>query len=439
MVPFILLDDGPGGEAALFEAPERVIRAHDPADLPAALRALDAARAAGFWIAGWAAYEAGHALLPRLPAPRPAWPGAPLLEMGVFPAPEDGGPRLEAARARAHRGEPGPPAPDWDLARYRAAFERVMAYIRAGDIFQANLTFPMRLTTHGGALATYGALVATQPVGHGALVALGGRTILSRSPEMFFRMDAAGRIEARPMKGTAARGPTKAEDSRRAAALAADEKCRAENLMIVDLLRNDLSRVAEIGSVRVPALFAVESYATVHQMTSTVTAQLLQGTGFAGLMAALFPCGSVTGAPKIRAMQVIAEIEDGPRGPYCGAIGWMAPDGRAAPLARRIKAIYIPADEWPIGWRRRRRWPMPISAAAIRRAPRGWMSAAASSPTARRRQNTRRRCARPASRARSRAPDPDRDAGLAPRRGCGSCPGASGPDGARRGGAGPAI
>ena len=330
MDPFILLDDGPGGAPALFEAPERVIRADDAAGLAAALDSLDAARAAGFWIAGTAFYEAGHALLPRLPAPRPAWPGAPLLEMGVFRAPADGAARLQAARARAHLADPGPPAPAWDFPRYRAAFDRVMGYIHAGDIYQANLTFPMRLAARGGALALYGALMAAQPVGHGALVALGPRTILSRSPELFFRVGDDGRIEARPMKGTAARGATPAEDARLGAALAADEKCRAENLMIVDLLRNDLSRVAEIGSVRVPALFAVERYATVHQMTSTVTARLLPGTGLKGLMTALFPCGSVTGAPKIRAMQIIGELEDGPRGPYCGAIGWMAPDGRAA-------------------------------------------------------------------------------------------------------------
>jgi len=152
---------------------------------------------------------------------------------------------------------------------------------------------------------------------------------VSRSPELFFRLEAGGRIVARPMKGTAPRDPDPARDAAIAAALQASEKDRAENLMIVDLLRNDISRLARVGSVKVPALFAMERYATVHQMTSTIEGQLADPPTLPALMAALFPCGSVTGAPKIRAMQVIAEMEPSARGVYCGAIGWMAPDGRA--------------------------------------------------------------------------------------------------------------
>jgi len=169
-----------------------------------------------------------------------------------------------------------------------------------------------------------------EPVRHGALVTgHDGPDILSRSPELFFRTDAAGRIETRPMKGTQPRSDDPAEDARRRAFLSTDEKNRAENLMIVDLLRNDISRVCTPGSVRVPELFAVESYETVHQMTSLVTGRMRGGTGLSDILRALFPCGSITGAPKLRAMEILAELEPTPREIYCGSIGWAAPDGRA--------------------------------------------------------------------------------------------------------------
>ena len=178
-------------------------------------------------------------------------------------------------------------------------------------------------------------------MGHGALVQLPGATLVSRSPELFFALDGRGGIEARPMKGTAAREADPARDAAAAAALGRDEKNRAENLMIVDLLRNDISRIAEIGSVRVPELFAVESYATVHQMVSRVVGRLEPGTRLSRVFAALFPCGSVTGAPKIRAMEIIRALEPEPRGAYCGAIGWAGPDGRASfNVAIRTLALY---------------------------------------------------------------------------------------------------
>jgi para-aminobenzoate synthetase component 1 len=166
-------------------------------------------------------------------------------------------------------------------------------------------------------------------VGHGAFVDLGvGPVVVSRSPELFFKLG-AGKIVTRPMKGTRPRGKDAAEDRAIIAGLLADEKDRAENLMIVDLLRNDISRLAKVGSVKVPALYAIESYSTVHQMTSTVEGVLAGPPDLAALMAALFPCGSVTGAPKIRAMEIIREVEPRARGVYCGAVGWMSPDGGA--------------------------------------------------------------------------------------------------------------
>jgi para-aminobenzoate synthetase component 1 len=211
-------------------------------------------------------------------------------------------------------------------AEYASAFARVQDYITAGDVYQVNLTFPLSGETEAGAAALYAGLRRGQQVGHGCLVQAGDFAVLSRSPELFFAVDGAGAITARPMKGTAPRSAAPQEDARLAEELRLSEKNRAENLMIVDLLRNDLSRIAEIGTVKVPKLFEIETYATLHQMTSTVTAQL-RPVGLSEMMAALFPCGSITGAPKIRAMQVIREVEPFARGAYCGAIGWVAPTG----------------------------------------------------------------------------------------------------------------
>jgi len=320
---FVSVDRGPDGAPARFQAPEAVVTAHAPADAPAALAALDAALAQGRWVAGFAAYELGYAFEPRL-APLAPPAAGPLLAFGVFPR----GPGPAAAAVPG--GRLGPFAPLWSRADYGAAFARVADYIRAGDIYQANLTMPLAGRWAGDPEAIAARLAARQPVGLGAVVRLPGATLVSRSPELFFALDGAGGIEARPMKGTAPRDADPDRDAALRSALASDAKSRAENLMIVDLLRNDLGRIAELGSVRAPELFAVESYATVHQMVSRVTARLLPGVSLSGVLRALFPCGSVTGAPKIRAMEVIREVEPWPRGPYCGAVGWAGPNGRAA-------------------------------------------------------------------------------------------------------------
>lgn len=245
----------------------------------------------------------------------------PLLQFGVFDAPTsphglaDGTAELSQLQ------------PLWDRARYTRVFEIVHEFIKAGDVYQANLTFPIRAQLSGNPDVLYAALCAQQSVPYGAFVQLEGPTLLSRSPELFFSLSADGKLTARPMKGTARRGATVNEDNALRDALAASEKNRAENLMIVDLLRNDLSRISQIGSVHVPELFQVERYATLHQMTSRITAQINTGTSIAELFRALFPCGSITGAPKIRAMEILRDLEAGPRDGYCGAIGWIAPDG----------------------------------------------------------------------------------------------------------------
>ncbi|MDQ2064799.1 aminodeoxychorismate synthase component I [Xinfangfangia sp. CPCC 101601] len=342
----ILVEHGPEGKPALFAAPLAVISAYSASEVAGALAQAEAARAAGAWVAGYIAYEAGYALEPKLGALMPEVAPGPLVLLGVFERP------LAADAALAQAAEEGlatsisAPEPVVLEADYATAAGRVFDYIAAGDCYQVNLTFPLRAELlEGTPLGLYGAFRRTGAVGHGAYVDLGqGPVIVSRSPELFFRTEAGGRIETRPMKGTRPRGADAAADAALIADLAGSVKDRAENLMIVDLLRNDISRLAKVGSVRVPALYAIESYATVHQMTSTVVAELEAPATLPGLMEALFPCGSVTGAPKIRAMEIIRELEPHPRGIYCGAVGWMGPDG-ASDFSVAIRTLAVSGSE----------------------------------------------------------------------------------------------
>ncbi|MGL4235132.1 aminodeoxychorismate synthase component I [Tabrizicola sp.] len=326
----ILLEHGPGGRPALFDRARGVILAERPGDVALALERAEAARAAGAWIAGYVAYEAGFALEPKLAHLMPRRRPGPLVALGVYTGPEEASPLLQRAAEEGRSTWMTAPLPLVGRRAYGTAARNVFDYIAAGDCYQVNLTFPMaaRLVS-GTPLGLYGAFRRTGAVGHGAYVDLGvGPVVVSRSPELFFKVE-GGRIVTRPMKGTRPRGRDAVEDAAIIAELQGAEKDRAENLMIVDLLRNDISRLAKVGTVRVPALYAIESYSTVHQMTSTVEGVLEGPPSLPGLMAALFPCGSVTGAPKIRAMEIIREVEAAPRGVYCGAIGWMSPEGEA--------------------------------------------------------------------------------------------------------------
>ncbi|MFP5390186.1 MAG: aminodeoxychorismate synthase component I, partial [Gammaproteobacteria bacterium] len=218
-----------------------------------------------------------------------------------------------------------------DAAQFETAIARIRELIAAGDTYQVNYTYRLRFDAFGEVRALYRRLRTRQPVPYGALIALpDGAAVLSLSPELFVR-HTSGELLARPMKGTARAvdggAEADAENARRAAALAADPKNRAENLMIVDLLRNDLGRIAETGSVEVPLLFDVQRYSGVLQMTSTVRARLRAGATLADVFAALYPCGSITGAPKRRTMEIIHDIETAARGVYTGAIGWFDPNG----------------------------------------------------------------------------------------------------------------
>ena len=323
--PFILLDDAReegAGPARLYTAPAEIVVARKAEDVEAALARIGAAP--GHW-AGLIAYEAGLALEPRLAARLPARTGAagPLVWFARFAdmrelTASEALDWLDAAVEGA--GRLGPLDPQVSPGGYTAGFERFKSAIAAGDIYQANYTFELGGSWSGDPLAIYRALRADARSGYGAVIWDGAHWHLSVSPELFFTLE-AGRAEVRPMKGTAPRGRTPEEDAANKAALSASVKDLAENLMIVDLMRNDLSRVAEPGSVRVAAPFAVETYPTVHQMVTTVHARLRPGADARDLVRAIFPCGSITGAPKIRAMELIDENERDARGAYCGAIG----------------------------------------------------------------------------------------------------------------------
>jgi len=315
------------GRSLYFAAPRGVLVAHEAAEAREALTRLEAAGAEGLWAAGYLAYELGYLFEERLAHLLPERSRTPLLWMGLYEAPQ----RLtraeaDAALADAPDGRAVEIVPGLDFAAYERAFDRVKTYIADGDTYQVNLTFKARFRLEGDAVGLYRDLAKKQPTAYGALIHAGDHMVLSRSPELFVS-NHEGVLSARPMKGTLKRGRTLAEDEAGRKALAADEKNRAENLMIVDLLRNDLGRIAEIGSVRVSDLFTVETYRTLHTMTSGITARMQPGTSLGTVLANLFPCGSITGAPKLRAMEIIDEVEAGPRGLYTGAIGFIAPHG----------------------------------------------------------------------------------------------------------------
>lgn len=334
---FVLFDDARERNAAparLYRDPVSIIAAYRLEEVQPALDRIAEAGEAGLHAAGYMSYEAGLALEDRL-APlarrhhiRPG--SAPLLWFGLF----DGLRFIKPEAVQALLPDPSgvriePLRPLIQEDAYYAAFDRVQEYIRAGDIYQVNLTFPCATRFHGDLMALYGAVRPRQRAGYGGVIRTGSHDILSFSPELFFTC-VRGQLTARPMKGTAVRSADAHRDALLARELETDPKQRAENLMIVDLLRNDLSRVSRAGTVTVPDLFHVESYPTVHQMVSTIRARLLPGLSPVDVLRVLFPCGSITGAPKVRAMEIIGEVEPFPRGVYTGAVGWIDPDGDAA-------------------------------------------------------------------------------------------------------------
>ena len=319
-----------------FSRPRRIIAARAAADVRPALRELVATTSAGeAWAVGFVAYEAAPAFDPALVTRTPDGL-LPLVWFAIFDAPDplpapESDPRPPGTGPAAE-STPHVPILDWKTdtprSRYDAAIADIRAGIAAGDVYQVNHTLRFHAACPHPPQALYDGLAASRHGLYHALIETDDWAVVSASPELF--LDIAGRtVRARPMKGTARRGRWFDEDRAMAHQLAASGKDRAENVMIVDLLRNDLGRVARAGSVRVPSLFDVETYPTVHQMTSTVMAELRDDVTLDDVFAATFPCGSVTGAPKVTAMQAIARLEDGPRGVYCGAVGLVRPGGRA--------------------------------------------------------------------------------------------------------------
>ncbi len=331
---FVLLDNNSGTDAPslLFSEPIEIVAAETPEEVPAALQRIEAGVKNGLHAAGFFAYELGYVLEPKLAGLMPQRRNVPLLWLGLYKAPAEMTSkeveRWLATHTRSGTYHFADVTLAWDEADYLGRFAQVQEKIRAGDIYQLNLTFKARFRLSGSPLTFFLDLRQKQRVAYGGIVDTGKVTVLSASPELFIEQE--GRIvSTRPMKGTAPRAGTLEADAEARRQLATDVKQRAENLMIVDLMRNDLGRIAEIGSVSVTDLFTVETFQTLHQMTSGVRATLKEGIGMAELLEGIFPPGSVTGAPKIRAMELISELETEPRGVYCGAIGYISPQGRA--------------------------------------------------------------------------------------------------------------
>lgn len=350
----------------LFTAPLHVYAAHQAAELPALFAEIERAVQAGLWAAGFFSYECGACFEPKAGTHENL--GEPLAwfciyeraygfdhETGQFVKDEPPGlARLRERTAIAKDAELGIEAGAefaLDEAEYTRRIAAIHEWIRAGDVYQLNFTAPWHLTARGSAAALYARLRQRQPAEYGAFLHLDdGRRILSFSPELFFRVDSTDgvrRITTRPMKGTASRGRTTREDRERAEWLRNDAKNRSENVMIVDLLRNDLGRLAKFGTVHTEELFAVQRYPTLWQMTSTVTAELREEVGFEQIFRALFPCGSITGAPKVRAMQLIAELEGRPRGVYTGAIGFFSPQQTVFNVA--IRTLVLDGERGAMG------------------------------------------------------------------------------------------
>jgi para-aminobenzoate synthetase/4-amino-4-deoxychorismate lyase len=342
MSPAFALLDATGGGAWLFENHTQTLSVSAATDLAAQCREIESLTASGAYVVAALNYELGYVFEPSS-APVP---DGVLGYFLVFSNRRFLSADALAALLQMLAGNPPRPAavadfvPTIAAAEHADAVARIRDFIEAGDCYQVNFTFPFSGQCLGDPVALYARLRAAQPVAHGGLVMTPEVCVLSLSPELFVERQ-GGVICSRPMKGTAARGEHPGEDAAARAALAASVKDRAENVMIVDLIRNDLGRIAEPGSVRVEAICAVEDYPSVFQMTSTVSAR--SSAGLYEVIAALFPCGSITGAPKVRAMQIIHQLERQPRGLYTGALGWIGAQGDFC-LSVAIRTLLIELD-----------------------------------------------------------------------------------------------
>jgi len=332
--------------AYLFQQPVDLIVAKTPGDMVGAFEKIQHYLKTGFYVAGWISYEAGLTFEQKLATLcRPPY-GAPLLSFGVYQERL----KLNSEASEAHwaemSGKGGYALSNMRLSisrgEYESAIAKIHEYLLAGDIYQVNFTLKSLFDFTGNSESYYAAMRKAQQVKYGAFIKSDDHTVLSLSPELFFQKKGR-KIHVRPMKGTCPRGRNPQEDRHQADAMKNDEKNRAENLMIVDLLRNDLAKISAPGTVKLKSLYDVEKYRTLFQMTSTIEAEVPEDVGAIDLIRALFPCGSVTGAPKIRAMEIISALEKGARGIYTGAIGYIAPDGDCC-FSVPIRTVVIGAD-----------------------------------------------------------------------------------------------
>ncbi|VAW43492.1 Para-aminobenzoate synthase, aminase component / Aminodeoxychorismate lyase [hydrothermal vent metagenome] len=307
-----------------FQNPLRVVTAVSPQEvLPALVELETAIERDKLYAAGFISYEAAAAFDLAVHPPQE---GLPLLWFGLFEGFEEIGDWRRETHSPLATRHSLIWQPTINRTTYNAAIQQIKAQIAAANSYQVNYTFPQNTVFSGDPLAYFAELVAAQQANYAAFVEIGRFAICSASPELFFKLDGS-RLEAKPMKGTAVRGRTLAEDKANIAWLSQSEKNRAENVMIVDMIRNDMGRVAQVGSVSVPKLFEVERYPTVLQMTSTVTAKT--DAPLSQIFASMFPCASITGAPKVRTMEIIKTLEPQPRGVYTGSIGFIGPNRQA--------------------------------------------------------------------------------------------------------------
>lgn len=308
----------------LFTDPHHVIVANTFDDLPALFRELDHAPRNGLYAAGYVGYECGYRIEPTLFPIAPADLSVPLAWFGFYRDAIKFDYKPEACSDFAL------PRPTLEISKkeYFEKFSAIKSHIKAGNTYQVNLTTCLKWKSSTDISTFFTHLMAVQPVEFGALINVDGAHILSASPELFFRR-CGTHIVARPMKGTAPRGFSITEQNLNAEWLANDEKNRSENVMIVDLLRNDLRRICQVDTVTVEKLFGIEIFPSVLQMISTITGQLRPGITYSDIFSALFPCGSITGAPKVRTMQIIRRLENHPRGVYTGSIGFISPQDEA--------------------------------------------------------------------------------------------------------------
>lgn len=340
----------------LFRHPVSILTAHRHSDLPRTFRAMQAALKQGYYLAGWWSYELGYALEPSLkPLLTRKRSADPLLWLGVYQAPTQWSHHRHGSRHAVypcHEIGAAHALEDMQLSigpnEYRDALTTLQSHIAAGDTYQVNYTLKGRFRYDGPPAELYLAMRSRQAVSYGAVIRMGDRWLLSLSPELFFRRQ-DGLITSKPMKGTIQRGRFLDEDSGRALTLSSDPKSRAENVMIVDLIRNDIGRLSIPGSVRVTDLFTVERYQTLFQMVSRIEGRCNHpAPGWAAIFNALFPCGSVTGAPKIRTMELIAALEPDTRGVYTGAIGFISPSHEAV-LNVAIRTVSLSRGQGILG------------------------------------------------------------------------------------------